>query len=184
MEEKRIQEADNEFIHILYNIMYTHYQLQQPVEFYLIILCQTRVQEPYFADDINNMDDMDADDYPAIQSNEDIGSFQLRTYVLPAMRKLFTDEHDDHKDWTYGRRTFRMDDDGDNVFCVIKWNHPLPNAGAAAFALGKGRGVPDDLIRCTLEWEQRNYAKRFERDPEQWVYDPNYHRIRVKIARN
>ena len=43
---------------------------------------------------------------PAIEPNEDIGSYQLR--VLPAMRKMFTDDHDNHEDWMYGRRTFRM----------------------------------------------------------------------------
>ena len=104
----------------------------------------------------------------------------MRTHVLPAMRKLFTDDHDDHEDWTYGRRTFRMHDDGDNVSCVINWNHPLPNAGAAAYALGKRGGVHDNLIQYALEWEERNYAKRFKRDPEQSVYDPKYYTIRVK----
>ena len=82
LEDKPIQETENEFIHLLYNIMYAHCQLQQPIEFYLIILCQTRVQEPYFADGINDMDDMDAGDYPGIQSNEDVGSYQLRTHVF------------------------------------------------------------------------------------------------------
>ena len=177
LEEERIMKEENEFIHILYNIMYTHYQLQQPVKLYLTILCQTRVEEPLFADD----DYIEADDYPGIRSDEDIGSYQLRTHVLPAMRKLFTDDHHDQEVWTYGRRTFRMDGDGDNVSCVINWNHPLPNAGAAAYALGKRRGVPNDLIQYALEWEQRNYAKRFERDPEEWVYDPRYHTITEKL---
>ena len=175
MWEERIQEEENECIHILYNIMYTHYPLQQPVEFHLTIGCSTRGEDPQYPDDYR-----DPDDYPGIQSDEDIGSYQLRTHALPAMRKLFTDDHDDHEDWTYGRRTFRMNDDGDNLSCVINWNHPLPNAGAAAYALGKRGGVPDDLIQYALEWEQHNYAKRFKRDREQWVYDPEYHTIREK----
>ena len=156
--------------------MYTHYQLQQPVEFNFIICCPTWVEEPCFADN----DYIDADDYPGIQSNEDIGSYQFRTHVLPAMRKLFTDDHDDHEDWTYGRRTFRMGDGGNEVSCVINWNHPFPNAGAAAYALGKRGAVPDDLIQYALEWEEPYYAKRLKRDPEQWVYDPEYYTIRVK----
>ena len=145
--------------------MYTHYQLQQPVEFYLIIVCRSRVGiRRAFAGTL------DRPNYPGIQSDEDTGSYALRTHVLPAMRKLFTDDHDDHGDWTYGRRTFRMKDDGDKVSCVVNWNHPLPNAGAAAFALGKGRGVPDDSIQYALEYGGRINAKRFKRDPEQWVW--------------
>ena len=165
--EEEEEQEENEFIHVLYNIMYTHYQLQQPVEFYLIIVCRSRVGvRRAFAGTL------DRPNYPGIQSDEDTGSYALRTHVLPAMRKLFTDDHDDHEDWTYGRRTFRMKDDGDKVSCVINWNHPLPNAGAAAFALGKGRGVPDDLIQYALEYGGPINAKRFKRDPEQWVYDP------------
>ena len=42
----------------------------------------------------------------------------------------------------------------------------------AAFALGKARGVPDDSIQYALEWEPRNYAKRFKRDHGQiWQHD-------------
>ena len=41
VEEERIHKEENEFIHILYNIMYTHYRLQQPVEFYLTYFLQT-----------------------------------------------------------------------------------------------------------------------------------------------
>ena len=167
-EEEQIQEEENEFIHILYNIMYTHYQLEQPVEFDLTIGCPGRRENPQFP----QADDPAAWFQPTIEPNEDIGSYELRTHVLPAMRKLFTDDHDDHGDWTYGRRTFSMKDDGDKVSCVINWNRRLPNAGAAAYALGKRGGVPNDLIQYALEWEQRNYAKRFKRDPEQWMYDP------------
>ena len=36
------------------------------------------------------------------------------------MRKLFTYDHDDHEDWTYGRQTFRMDDDGDILAGIIR----------------------------------------------------------------
>ena len=94
----------------------------------------------------------------------------MRTDVLPAMRKLFTNNHDEYEDLTYGRQTFRMDDAGDNVSCVINLNHSCKDlhAVAAAYALGKRGGVPDDLIQYALEWEQRNYANRFKRDPEQW----------------
>ena len=63
-----------------------------------------------------------------------------------------------------------MKDDGDKVSCVVNWNHLLPNAGAAAFALGKGRGVPDDSIQYALEYGGPINAKRFKRDPEQWVW--------------
>ena len=54
---------------------------------------------------------------------------------------------------------------------VINWNHLLPNAGAPAYALGKRGAVPDDLIQYALEWEERNYAKRFKQDSEPLVYD-------------
>ena len=139
LEEEQIQEEENKFIRILYNIMYTHYQLQQPVEFDLFIGCAGRVENVQYPSDNGDDDD---DDYEDIRPNEDIGSYQLRTNVLPAMRTLFTEDHDDDReDWTYGRRTFRMTEDVDEVQCVINWNHPLPNAAAATYALGKKGGV-------------------------------------------
>ena len=55
-----------------------------------------------------------------------------------------------------------------SILCILY--HPLPNAGAAAYALGKTGGVPDNLIQYALEWAQRNYAKRFKQDPEQWAF--------------
>ena len=133
-EKERIQEKE-EISYIYCTTLCTHTTiLKQPVEFDLIILCQIRAEK--------QLHYLHADNYQGIQSNEDIGSYELRTDVLPAMRQLFTDDHDDHADWTYGRRAFSMKDDGDKVSCVINWNHPLPNAGAADFALGKGRVVP------------------------------------------
>ena len=188
LEEEQIQKEENKFIRILYNIMYTHYQLQQPIEFDLFIGCESgRVKNVQYPSDLfigcqsgrvenvqypSNNDD----DYEDIQPNEDIGSYQLRTNVLPAMRTLFIEDHDDDcEDWTHGRRTFRMTDYVDEVQGVINWNHPLPDAAAAAYALGKKGGgvVPKDLIQYALEWDRGNYAERFEREPaEQWyVYD-------------
>ena len=96
----------------------------------------------------------------------DTWKYKLRKYVMPAMHKLFTDDHDDHEDWTYGRQTFRMKDrDQDfKIFCVINWNLPSPNAGAAAYALQLQEGVSKDLVQDILEWQQCNYAKRFRRE--------------------
>ena len=156
-ESEDVLEDENKFKRILYNTMYTHYDLQQPVQFNFVINCASSEEYRVYP---GGDDDARCPWCPGIEPGEDIGSYELRKHVMPQIHKLFTDN--DHDDWMYGRRIFRMNNRGNKVICVIEWNHPSPNAGAAAAALLR-TGLPLDLIQNACDSEQGNYAKKLKR---------------------
>ena len=143
--------------HVLYNILYAHHKLQQPVRFKLIIDSWMRLTKPPMYPG-----EGEYTQFPGIEPGEDIGSYELRIMML-AIRNLFTADYGDHGDWTYGRRTLKVEDQIDKIVCVIAWNLPLPNAATAVLALQAKCDLPKELIQHASEYVNGYLAKLVKR---------------------
>ena len=83
--------------------------------------------------------------------------------MMLAIRNLFTADYGDHGDWTYGRRTLRVEDQIDKIVCAIAWNPPSPSAATAVLALQAKCDLPKDLIQYASEYVNGYYAKLVKR---------------------
>ena len=102
MNEKR-------FKYILYNIVYMYYELRHPVQFDFILYCCSSPSYPMY---ISNLDL-----YVGAEEEGAAVCEPLHIDSVPAIRELFTSN--DHNN---GRRTIRVDDQGDTGVCTVQWN--------------------------------------------------------------
>ena len=155
--DKRGQEK--QFKNVLHNILYAHQRLQQPVRLKLIIDSWMPLTKPPMYPG-----EGEYTQFPGIEPGEDIGSYELRIMML-AIRNLFTADYGDHGDWTYGRRTLKVEDQINNIVCVIASNPPSPNAATAVLALQAKCDLPEELIQHASEYVNGYYAKLVKRTP-------------------
>ena len=144
---------EKQFKHVLYNILYAHHKFQQPVRFKLIKDSWMRLTKPpmYPGEE-------EYTEFPGMEPDEDIGSYELRIMLL-AIRNLFTADYGDRGDWTYGRRTLRVEDQVDKIVCAIACNPLSPDAATAVLALQAKCDLPDELIQYASEYVNGYYAK-------------------------
>ena len=148
---------EKQFKHVLYNILYAHHKLQQPVRFKLNIDSWMRVTKPPMYPGAGEYTH-----FRGIEQGEDISSYELHIMML-AIRNLFTADYGDHGDWTYGRRTLKVEDQIDKIVCVIASNPPSPNAATAVLALQAKCDLPEEPSQHASEYVNGYYAKLVKR---------------------
>ena len=115
---------EKKFKYILYNIVYTYYELRQSVQFDLILHYSTTEHVTRGSAWPSHQGSMitrlrvpgiSSSSYPMYISDSE----PLHVDIIPAIREVFTlDDHDN------GGRTIRVADHGlGSVVCTVHWNH-------------------------------------------------------------